>query len=520
MNLVDFFLGKLKVKHSRFFVDENYQNAPDSNNMLGIQRILSRYGIKTIGVHFRNKEEACLTFPCILHGESSFLVGIDLDDDNIKYYDGERYIIEETSLFKERWTGDALFVTDKENAKEPSYSKNKVIDFYNVFGYYFFFVMIFALGIGSIIHNGIIIPQAINMLLDLSGFFVCFLLFQKQQHSQNAIAERVCSMFQKGGCDSVLDSTDSKIFGIVSWTEVGLAYFSSRVLFCSLSENSLVVLQLVGWIAMVYGIWSIWYQLYKIKRWCTLCCLTQIIVWTSGIYNSFFIIQQSIPIKDIVTYLIFGLFTLGIVQNLFRLCSIYELYTKTKKEFLNLKLNEKILEVALSESNYIDVRKEDSSIVYGNPDAHITLTVLTNPLCRPCERMHKKLTQLVTNNSDVNIQYIYSSFNKGVEDFSLFCIAVYQQMPYNEAVKILDKWYQYGKYKREQFIKDIGVNIKNPDVLKEYAKHIAWKNRTGIESTPTVIYKGHIIPNYYDPKDFIYLDIESVSSSKHVAGWN
>ena len=86
MNIVEVLLKELKVNHSHKFIEDNYLNAPDSDNMLGIQRILSRYGIESVGVHFKNKEEAGITFPCVLHWGNYAVVGVDIDRDEIKYY--------------------------------------------------------------------------------------------------------------------------------------------------------------------------------------------------------------------------------------------------------------------------------------------------------------------------------------------------------------------------------------------------------------------------------------------------
>ena len=117
MNIVEVLLKELKVNHSHKFIEDNYLNAPDSDNMLGIQRILSRYGIESVGVHFKNKEEAGITFPCVLHWGNYAVVGVDIDRDEIKYYFDGHYLTEKISQFNKKWTGDALFITDKKKCQ-------------------------------------------------------------------------------------------------------------------------------------------------------------------------------------------------------------------------------------------------------------------------------------------------------------------------------------------------------------------------------------------------------------------
>jgi len=508
MNIVEVLLKELKVKHSHKFIEDNYLNAPDSDNMLGIQRILSRYNIESVGVHFKNKEEAGVTFPCILHWEKYTVVGIDIDRDEIKYYFDGHYLTDKISHFNKKWTGDALFITDKKNAKEPSYFRNKIIDLYNYFVYSFLFVLIICIGLLPLVRIGFGDSKSINMIFDLLGFIVCVLLFQKQINKGSILTDKVCSLLQKGGCDSVLETDEAKFLGIISWTEIGLAYFTSRIVFSSLYDNSISVLQIVGWLAMPYGVWSIWFQAIKSKHWCMLCCLVQTIIWISGIFNAFVLSTSMNLIADVMVYFVCGITIFIVIHTLSKLNSVNENYNSVNKNFFGLKLDKTIFKTALQESKKIVTDKESSSIIYGEKSASTTLTVLTNPHCEPCARMHKRLLQVMDKNPDINIQYIYSSFNEDVESSSLFCIAVYQQKTYEEALEILEAWYQHGRFQRKTFIEEIGVNIYDPKVIEEYSKHKMWKERNNVDATPTIVYKDHKLPKFYNVEDLIYLDGE------------
>lgn len=506
MNIVEVLLKELKVNHSHKFIEDNYLNAPDSDNMLGIQRILSRYGIESVGVHFKNKEEAGITFPCVLHWGNYAVVGVDIDRDEIKYYFDGHYLTEKISQFNKKWTGDALFITDKKNAKEPSYFRNKIIDLYNHLVCSFLFVLIMCIGFLPFVRTGVANLKSINMIFDLLGFFVCIMLFQKQINKGSSLSDKVCSLLQKGGCDSVLETDEAKFLGIISWSEIGLAYFTSRIVFGSLYDSSISLLQIVGWLAMPYGVWSIWFQAIKSKHWCTLCCLVQAIIWISGIYNAFNITYSENFILGTVIYTISGITSFIFIQTLAKLHSVNGRFNHISKDYIELKLDKDVFKTTLLRS--MEVNNAESSIIYGNMSASVTLTVLTNPHCEPCARMHKRLLHVMNANPNINIQYIYSSFDEDVESSSLFCIAVYQQKTYEEALKILEAWYQYGRFQRKTFIEKSGVNIFAPEVTEEYSKHKIWQDRSGISSTPTIVYNGHVIPKYYYIEDFIYLDSE------------
>lgn len=507
MNIVEFLLKELKVKHSKSFIEKYFVNAPDSNNMLGIQRVLTRYNIETVGIHFDNKEEAGVTFPCILHMGNSFVVGVDLNDDFIRYHDGKEFKEEETFLFNEKWTGNALLITDKQNAKEPGLIRNRMTDLYNTIVRFFLIVVFAVLGVLIISQEGIFNPVSVNVIFDLMGIIICFLLFQKQLFSQADFVDRFCSVLQKGGCDSILNSEKSKFLGIISWTEIGLAYFSSRILCLFLDGHSLPLLQMIGWAAMLYGIWSIWYQTFKAKHWCTLCVIVQIIVWATGIYNIFVCQGLYLSIADAYTFTACFAIVLLIIHIISEYYSIIERYTNITKDFLCFKLQDSIFNAALQKSKEIEVKNHDSSVFYGSQSAKITLSVLTNPHCSPCAEMHKRLMRLITENHDIKVQYIYTSFSKELDSSSLFMIAVYQQKSYTEAVKILEEWYNYGRLNFETFITCYNVDVYDSKVLEEYAKHTRWKGKTGIQATPTIICSNHELPPNYTVEDLIYLDI-------------
>lgn len=505
MNIIDVFLSELGVKHSRKFIEDNYLNTVSINNMLGVQRSLSRYGIETVGVHYYNKDDAGLTFPCILHLEDSFVVGIDFDGNRIKYYDGIDFENQDVSQFNEFWDGNALLVTNIKNAKEPDYLKNKFADIYADFVNNFLYFAVVALVLFFFLYNGIYGAKPICMLFDLLGFFICIMLFKKQVRVRSTIVNKVCSILQKNGCDHVLDSTGSKLFSIISWTEIGLTYFSSRIIFNCLYVNSLSLLQLIGWFAMGFGVWSIWYQAIKLKHWCTLCCLVQVIIWASGIFNLLIFKEMTVSCLDFAAYIICCFVVYVCIQILSNLCYFRDRFKETNVEYLNFRLDSNIFKTALSHSEEIMVG-EESSIIYGNPGASTTLTVVTNPHCDSCAKTHETLMKLVENNPHVNVRYFYYSFSKKVEDSSLFCIAVYKQRAREEAVSILRRWYSYGRFIHEEFIAKYDVNLRAPEVLNEYAKHMSWIEQSRIHSTPTIIYDGYKLPQYYKIEDFSYIE--------------
>lgn len=89
----------------------------------------------------------------------------------------------------------------------------------------------------------------------------------------------------------------------------------------------------------------------------------------------------------------------------------------------SLKSNEKIFELLLKEQSNYQCNKSTSEIILGNSDAHILVTILTNPHCNPCARMHKRIEQLLNESDNLYIQYVFSSLDLSLYTSNKFLIA-------------------------------------------------------------------------------------------------
>lgn len=88
--LVDF-LNELNVPYTKRFSDKLYNGHPHQYDMYGLKLMCSIYNIKTIGVSIPLKDFTKLSYPCILHTQDSFIIGLVCDNETITYLkDGEK----------------------------------------------------------------------------------------------------------------------------------------------------------------------------------------------------------------------------------------------------------------------------------------------------------------------------------------------------------------------------------------------------------------------------------------------
>ena len=72
------------------------------------------------------------------------------------------------------------------------------------------------------------------------------------------------------------------------------------------------------------------------------------------------------------------------------------------------------------------------------------------------------------------------------------------------AIQIFNDWFENGKVLHDDFFKDLSLSMENPEIEVEFEKHEAWKKKTQIRATPTVLVNGHQLPESYKIEDLRY----------------
>ena len=116
--------------------------------------------------------------------------------------------------------------------------------------------------------------------------------------------------------------------------------------------------------------------------------------------------------------------------------------------------------------------------------------------------MHKRVEELLgTEDKEICVQYVFSSFNKQLEDSSRYLISCYFNNTGKEALRRFALWYTKEKYDYERIVKQNFESIHTHEIEEEMKKHAAWRKKTSLVATPTVLVNGHILPDEYDLED-------------------
>ena len=506
-------LDLLNVKHTREFSNRYFNEHPHKYNLFGLSKMLTDYGIENTGLKFSDKEQSILEIetPFIAHFGGDFVAVHKVEPDKVYFlWKGAEHDLT-IPKFIEAWTGVALVAEPSEKAIEPEYDEHRKSENLSFLKKAALISTSFLILILLYINNSVIqlLSYSIILLLNLSGLYISWLLILKQLNLSSQYADKICSLFKQRDCNSVLESKAAKIFGIFSWSEIGLAYFSVNVLLLLILPQTAVLLALINILCLPYSFWSVGYQLKK-KQWCALCLIVQVLLWALFVANLLFGYIQ-IPVFDFQAALYLVLIgscyfaaVLGINAMAPKLNS-EKSYLKVLQALNALKTDEDVFAAILKKQPYYETKESDSMICFGNPKSSLKITVLTNPYCNPCSMMHKRIEQLMQKmNNNIRVQYILSSFSEELNSTNKLLIAACL-VNRTGIEQIFTEWFEKGKAFRDDYFKDMFLNVEYPEIENEFQKHEEWRKKTQIRATPTILVNGFQLPDSYKIEDLRYL---------------
>ena len=522
--ILEHFLDALEVDYTKHFATALYQEHPHKYNMYGLKRMLDVYGINSLGVYVGTKDLGELNYPCLLHIHGDFVIGLNCDNDTVTYLHHGKKTTGTIDEFKQMWTGNALVVKETTEAVEPDYKKHRRDEFVSMAKTFSIPMMLIMATVVGIVSNISVIGLfgIIRIALSLTGVLVCAMLMEKQLFGESRYGDRVCSLFHHADCNSVLDGQMAKIFGI-SWSEMGLGYFIANILLLSLCPVSSGFVAMVNWIAMLYGVWSIYYQWRVAKSWCVLCVIVQAIIWAMGITAvlSSFAMPFSVGFAvSIISCMVFAVCIMVIHQYATANVTVKE-RIQAVQQYRALKADGDVAKALFEKSEYYETSINDSSIIFGNPNAKMRITILSNPHCNPCARMHERVERLLSmRENDICVQYIFSSFNNELEDSSRYLISCYFDNSKDEALHKFAQWYTKDKLNYKNLVAKERDHIHTPMIEDEMERHRIWREKTSIIATPTILVNGYKLPEEYELEDVVMIVNKDINEKNIVQDIN
>ena len=279
--LVTDFLSVLKVPFTKEYTKQRFDTMA-FKTLFGVSQLLKEYGVESKGYKLDDKTQLSkLSVPFIAQIQGGLIIVTKISADNITYLtQGVKEVIA-VKEFEEISTGVVLLPTVLQGAKEPEYSKHLVDEIITNSKTILLVVLVGLLSAYLIVIHDLWHYWSFWGLfaVDCFGIWLTYMLVQKSLRIKNHLADKVCGVLQEGGCDSILKTNASSFFGIFSWSEVGFTYFGVSLLAMLISPATIHWLSLINICCLPFTIWSISYQKFVAKHWCTLCVCVQASLW-------------------------------------------------------------------------------------------------------------------------------------------------------------------------------------------------------------------------------------------------
>ncbi|MDE6207294.1 MAG: hypothetical protein K2M55_05755 [Muribaculaceae bacterium] len=278
-------LQSLGVPHTRSWSDTAF-DAMTFRSLFGLSKLLQEYGVDSEAYMLTNKADdlqRLTTGPFLAHVPDGFVIVESVAPDSVTINEGTGAHSVPVADFLNRWTGEVLLMYPRPDACEPHYAEHRFLDIAArakrvVLALAVLFILVCGVVASGVWHS---FGGMALVVIDIVGIYVTYNLLLKTYGIHSDHADNICGIIDRNGCHTVLSTDASKFFGLFGWSEVGFAYFTVSLAVLLLFPGEIRWLALINACCCPFSFWSIWYQKYRAKAWCTLCLLTQACLWLS-----------------------------------------------------------------------------------------------------------------------------------------------------------------------------------------------------------------------------------------------
>lgn len=500
----------------------------DYPSLSAIEDCLQEWNVQTLGIRIDKAQLSTIPIPAIVHmaegGETYFAVLKKVDNEFIEYVHPV-YGLVTSNLhdFESNWSGFALLVEKNEKSGENGYflkKKRELIQKLQIVGIYSTLTLLISLIIlyGAMQKFDFFSLWVSLFIIYSVGIVLCIFLFAKKQGTGNPLIGKLCdwgNLSRNIGCSNVLNSKASNLFGIINLIDIGLVYFTGKLLaiVLFLFTDGLAFLYFSLWSICIptlpFTIFSLYYQFFILKRICPLCIGVLFSIWLEFTLLSSSSVLLLTPLRfnwesvilQLVSFSIPILFLL-IVKNMF--VSKKEMI-HLESDLLNFKRSPRVMEAALREgkNSMIDLAA-GREIILGNVNGKISIIAVLNPYCESCKKAFSDLRKLVNEFDCIKVIIRLNVSNPALSYFATLVISSYLSGGSLRVIKTLDDWFELNhKNLREWNVVDIHEIDSNKEQINEILfRWQSWEIQFGLTLIPIFFIDGYQISNHLSLNDF------------------
>ncbi len=371
---------------------------------------------------------------------------------------------------------------------------------------------VLLLAIGRNLHATFAFSYLTILFIKLIGLTTAVLLLLYERNRNNPLLRHLCSAGPRADCATVLGSRASKIMG-VSWSEIGLLYFSTTFLWLLIPSASFAEraqwLSIANACAAPYVLFSIYYQWRVLRRWCPLCLTVQAVLAAETVWSCINYWTSPFPMRYDTTFTNFLIYSIALpalawfaLKPLFTAAHAARLY---QPAYARIRNNPDIFNSLLQQQEKAPDGWQHLAITIGNPAGKNRIIKVCNPFCGPCSKAHPILEDIINNNKDVRVDIIFKATNlmKGSLETDLVrhFLAIAAEGDRQKTQSSLDDWYLAEKKNYNLFALKYSLTCELDSQNERLEAMGQWCETAGITGTPTIFVNGYKLPETYDLED-------------------
>lgn len=509
--LVHLYLEEYGIYRSLDEVCLIQESHPNINSLWAISQTLAYFGVENhaFTVDYAGLQETKGKAILFLNSEEKFVLLRKVTRESIAYHDViyEKDIQKTRVEFLKEWEGVVLVAKRPLKTINTREKKSYQTPIFSI-------LLLFLLSINfyfSINYNDFAL-----LLLNIVGLVLSVAtVFHNTENSYN-ILDRVCYSSKHFACKEVTGKALPNILKKISLTDFSIVFFLSGTLlfisfpFLRIRNEVYLCLQWATTLSIPVIFFSIWYQKFKVKKWCVFCLLIASTLTIQIIL--YFAHWQNFLIKDNISRMIY----IFILTTLFAYLALLGIkkYLRQKQEIKNEQINHLRLKrepsvIAKLFRSQPFTQLSEELFSFGQIGAPICVTTVLSLNCKYCSEVVYSMVEILDKYPNVVRWKLFfngivsDTFERANETQLLFLSVIGENQK-----NIVKDWYKYSsvKYLTNQYL---FRNIDKTTIarLKRNTEEI--KNNS-IDKVPYVLINDIKLPKEYSIYELplLFLDQE------------
>lgn len=482
----------------------------DFPTLISLSDILTDLKVDNMATRINPYQLSEIPLPAIAHFEDGSGYGTihKIENNQVEWLHDKIGIRRESiAEFSQKWQGITLLTQPNEKSGEENYSNNRKFEIIeNLRNPFIISGLILILGyfIGNHFNN-----LSIENTTSFYAFFItkfagvivsCFLIWYSIDAS-NSFLRSVCEINSKTNCGNILNSDAAKIFGWLTWSEIGLFYFTGGFLALLFSNNLNETLPILKWLnilALPYTVWSVYYQAFVAKEWCVLCLTIQVLLWIEFFTLTSIAFTLNIDMTNSLINLSLCFLSVTILWAFIKKpLQISGRFDETFNTLQKIKFDPDFVKGILSKERMLPPIFEGMKVLrMGNPEAENVITLALSPSCASCSHTFREVQKLVKNNHQFRVEVIFSTSNEANHVGGQVARGILS-LPHEQMEIAAQKWFQHIKQDQQKWKLNFGLNNETEVDFQQMTFHLRWLELAGVFSAPAIFLNKAELPSIF-----------------------